>query len=75
MIRKALKTGQASPELSLRIMLYSYSLIFHLNPHEAQHTPFSTMVEMLGIHGEIESLKSEKIEEETRKHNAGGRLR
>ena len=75
MIRKALTTGQAKPELSLRIMLYSYSLIFHLNPHEAHHTPLSTMIEMLGIHAEVESLKSEKLEEETRKHNAGGKLR
>jgi len=74
LIRKALRTGQATPELSLRIMLYSYSLIFHINPHEAQHTPLSTMVEMLAVHSEVETLKSEKLEEETKKHQGQRRL-
>mgnify|MGYP003122242359 CR=1 FL=1 len=69
-----MKTGKATPELSLRMMLYSYSLIFHINPHEAQHTPLSTMIEMLGIHSEVETLKSEKLEEETKKQQGQRRL-
>tara|TARA_R110002020_G_scaffold47838_5_gene136687 strand:+ start:1979 stop:2143 length:165 start_codon:yes stop_codon:yes gene_type:complete len=52
-------------------MLYSYSLIFHINPHEAKHTPLSDLIEMLAIHAEVEKLKAEKLEEETKKHNKG----
>jgi len=61
-IRKALRGGRVDADVALRLMLYSYAKTFSINPHDARHTPMSTMLEMIQIHGEVEKLKSEELE-------------
>ncbi len=54
-------------------MLYSYCQAFKISPNEARNTPLNLMLEMLQIHGEVEGLKSEEIQKQTREINKYGR--
>ncbi len=54
-------------------MLYSYCQAFKISPNEAKHTPVKLMLEMLQIHAEVEGLKSDEIQKQTREITKHGR--
>jgi hypothetical protein len=58
--------------VSFSILLYTYCKIFGINPQDAKHTPLSLMVDMLGIHAEVEKHKADAIENETRRMTQNG---
>ena len=68
MIRKAIKGGDVPPDIAFRILLYSYSMIFHINPSNAMHTPLNLMLEMLQVHAEIEEHKNDEMKKEMNKN-------
>tara|TARA_A100001201_G_scaffold111441_1_gene95424 strand:- start:1440 stop:1631 length:192 start_codon:yes stop_codon:yes gene_type:complete len=57
-----LKGGSVSPVIASKIMIYTYSSTFHINPIDAYNTPASVVKEMLEIHGEVKRIESEEIE-------------
>jgi hypothetical protein len=57
-----MKGGSVSPIIASKIMIYTYSSTFHINPIEAYNTPASVVKEMLEIHGEVKRLESEELE-------------
>lgn len=67
MIRRAVKGAEVPPTIALEILLYSYSKIFAINPYDAKDTPIRVMTDMLLVHGEVEKLKAEEIENATKK--------
>jgi hypothetical protein len=67
LIRRAIKGGEVPPTIALEILLYSYSKTFAINPYVAKDTPIRVMTDMLLVHGEIEKVKSEEIENATKK--------
>ena len=67
MIRRALKGGSVSPIMASRIMIYTYASVFHINPLDAYNTPYTLIVEMLGIHNEVKKIQAEELDREMRK--------
>jgi len=63
-----LNGGNVPPDIGFRVMLYSYCLVFHINPADAVNTPLNLMLEMLQIHAEVENKKQKEIEKEMNKH-------
>ena len=57
-----MKGGSVSPVIASKIMIYTYSSTFHINPIDAYNTPASVVKEMLEIHGEVKRIESEEIE-------------
>tara|TARA_R110002020_G_scaffold52438_7_gene147383 strand:+ start:4798 stop:4962 length:165 start_codon:yes stop_codon:yes gene_type:complete len=54
-------------------MLYSYCQAFKINPNEAKHTPVKLILEMLQIHAEVEGLKTDEVQKQTREISKYGR--
>jgi len=53
--------GKVEPLIALDVLLYSYSMAFHINPYEAKDVPMSFLGKMLGIHGVIKELEAEEL--------------
>lgn len=70
MIRKAIKGGNVPPDIGFRVLLYTYSKIFHINPSDARNTPLKLMLEMLSIHSEIEDHKHQEMKREMNKQKS-----
>ena len=49
------------PNIALKMMLYTYCSVFHINPIEAHETPLNVIIEMLQIHGEVKKLESDEL--------------
>ncbi len=67
MIRRALKGGEVSPVIASKVMIYTYSTTFNINPLDAYNTPASLVKEMLNIHGEVKRLESEEMDKARKK--------
>ena len=68
MIRRAINGGKVSPDIGFRILLYTYCMVFHINPADAMHTPMKVILEMLEIHAEVEDKKLVEMNKEMKKH-------
>jgi len=53
--------------VAFRVILYTYARTFSIDPYEAQQTPIKLMLEMLTIHGEVESVKTKELDKATKK--------
>ena len=59
--------GNVEPLLASRIMIYTYSRTFHINPMEAYNTPANLLLEMMQIHGETKKIEQDEIEKAVKK--------
>lgn len=56
-----------SPIIASKIMVYTYSTTFNVNPLETYRTPSKLVKEMLEIHGEVKRLEAEEIDRAKKK--------
>ena len=55
----------------MQLLLYSYCKAFNTDPNTAKDTPMSLIMDMMVIHGEVEKMKSDEVENMRRKHKHG----
>jgi len=62
-VRSALRDGKIeNPKVASRLALYTLSKELHISPMEVYDMPFSLVQELLIVHEEIESFKSETMD-------------
>ena len=66
-MRRALKGGKCSPQLSSQLIIYTVAQAFHISPLEVYEMPASLVIDMLIIHKNIKELEAEEIEKEAKK--------
>tara|TARA_B100000287_G_C20323503_1_gene658793 strand:+ start:184 stop:351 length:168 start_codon:yes stop_codon:yes gene_type:complete len=55
----------------MQLLLYSYCQAFNTDPNTAKDTPMSLIMDMMIIHGEVEKMKSDEVENMRRKQRNG----
>jgi len=68
MIKRAIRGGNASPELSSQLIVYTLATTFSISPMEVYKMPASLVKDMLSIHKEVKLLEVEEMDKIQKKH-------
>ena len=66
-MRRAIRTGNAPPQIMSKIVVYTLATAFSISPMEVYSMPVSVVKEMLFIHQSVKELEAEEMEKAQRK--------